>query len=297
MIDTGKDIFSALGKYNSAVNENYLTEAFVFLLNFLLENERSLCLEILRSLCVNDKEYHFTEDEALVICTQTSTEQGRPDIKISSLDKLIYIEIKHDSGLGHKQIERYKKALSISNAPIKKVILLTRFPIDFNTHQEKPYKHIRWFEIANWISQLNYKNLITEYLIKSFLTFLEGKNMTVQKISWEYINGFSAFKNLVNMLTVAAEATSLKLLKSAGWGHTGVYIENSKVFCGIYHDKPLSIIIEAYGKKNKVIYSASLSLEDVYFFSLSKDEQLDKITEFIKEKYKKAKKVLIVDRG
>ncbi len=286
------NIFTSLSKYNSAVDENYLTESFVFVLNSLLESDRSACIEILRHLCVKENDFDFLNDESLVISTQETTELGRPDIKISSPDKLIYIEVKHDSGLGHRQIERYKTALSISNVPIKKVILLTRFPIDFDQEQEKPYKHVRWFEVANWLLKLKCKNPISTYFINSFLKFLEVKNMTVQKVSWEYIDGFPAFKNLINMIGVAIEAMSLKLLKSGGWGHSGFYIETSKVFCGIYHDNPLSIIIEAYGKKGKLIYSASLSLEDIHFFSLSKDEQLEKITQFVKEKYKEAKKAL-----
>lgn len=295
-LDTSNNIFSVLGKYNSAIDENYLTEAFVFLLNFLLENERYLCLKILSPLCVIDNEYSFSEDEAIVICTQASTEQGRPDIKISSPDKLIYIEVKHDSGLGHRQIERYRTALSLSKVPIQKVILLTKLPIDFEQSQEEPYKHIRWFEVANWLSSLKCKNPISGYLVESFLKFLEVKNMTVQKVSWEYIKGFSAFKNLINMLTVATETVSLKLRKSSGWDCTGYYIESDRIFCGIYHDNPLSIVIEvyseAYNKKNKTIYSSSLDFEPIHFFSLGKDEQLEKIAQFIKEKYKEGKGVL-----
>ena len=67
VLHTNNNIFLALEKYNSAVDENYLTEAFVFLLNSLLENDRFLCLEILTHLCIKDNEYCFLEDEVIVI--------------------------------------------------------------------------------------------------------------------------------------------------------------------------------------------------------------------------------------
>ena len=133
---SSENIFSALAKYNPAADENYLTEAFVFLINALLQQERSVGLEILTQLCVQNNEFSFDVDEDISVSTQETTEQGRPDIKVSSLDKLIYIEVKHDSPLGHRQLERYKKALGSSNAAIKHVVLLTRFAIDFDEHEE-----------------------------------------------------------------------------------------------------------------------------------------------------------------
>jgi hypothetical protein len=291
MINKNKDIFSALGKYNSATDENYLTEAFVFLLNFLKEEDNSIFLRILNFLCVNKEEFEFNENEAIEITTQISTEYGRPDIKILSHDKLIYIEVKHNSGLGYKQIKRYENALKKSNATYKKVILLTKFAIDINEQEEsKPYKHVRWFEIANWFSSFEFDkhtNPVTKYLINSFLNFLEARNMTMQKISWEYVNGFQAFKNLINMLITAAEEKYPKFKKSAGWDFTGVYLDkDTRAFFGLYHTKSLKIVIEVLDKqKKKKIYSESLDLENIYFFCLNKDQQIEKIRTFIKEKF------------
>jgi len=42
-----ENIFSALEKYNSAIDENYLTESFVFVINTLLQQERPIGIEIL----------------------------------------------------------------------------------------------------------------------------------------------------------------------------------------------------------------------------------------------------------
>ena len=143
---SGENIFSALAKYNSAIDENYLTESFVFVINALLQRERPIGLEILTQLCVKNNEFSFGIGEDISVSTQETTEQGRPDIKVSSPDKLIYIEVKHDSPLGSQQLARYGKALESSVADIKHVVLLTRFAIDFEKQKERPYKHIRWFQ-------------------------------------------------------------------------------------------------------------------------------------------------------
>ena len=91
---SNENIFSALAKYNSAEDENYLTEAFVFVLNSLLIRECAVGCEILTKLCTENKEFSFDPDEVISLSTQETTEQGRPDIKVASTDKLIYIEVK-----------------------------------------------------------------------------------------------------------------------------------------------------------------------------------------------------------
>jgi hypothetical protein len=60
---SSENIFSALAKYNSAIDENYLTESFVFIINTLLDTGRPMAIDILNRLCVNDKEFSFSLDE------------------------------------------------------------------------------------------------------------------------------------------------------------------------------------------------------------------------------------------
>ena len=136
-----QDLFSTLGKYNSATDENYLTEAFVFIIETLLERERYAGVEFLNQLCVENPEDCFSMNEDISISTQEVTELGVPDIKISTVDKLIYIEVKHDSPIGYQQLERYNKVLASSTATTKNLILLTRFAIDFEKQEEKPSKY------------------------------------------------------------------------------------------------------------------------------------------------------------
>lgn len=303
-----KDIFSALAKYNSATDENYLTEALVFVVKSLFSRERLLGIELLDYLCVKNNEFSFGEDERVAISTQEVTEQGTPDIKISTSDKLIYIEVKHDSPLGYRQVERYKKVLESSPKTIKHVVLLTRFAIDFEGEEERPYKHIRWFEVYNWLDNIKSEGQIVVYLIESFKSFLEVKRMSMQKVGWEYINGVPAFNNLIDMLGEAIKGASLQVhQRSAGWASKAFWLENKKFWCGIYYNNPLVVVFKAFNKKDldvgkvkptsypvkKALKSIwfQLQLEDNHFFSLDKDKQLEELTKFVKTAYSEAQQM------
>jgi len=308
-----ENIFSALAKYNSAIDENYLTESFVFVINTLLQQECSIGIEILTQLCVNNNEFSFDIDENISVSTQETTEQGTPDIKVSSPNKLIYIEVKDYSPVDSEQLRRYKKALGLSNTPIKHLILLTRFPVDYSEHQGIPDKCIRWFEVYNWLASAKdkAKDPVNLYLIDEFKSFLEVKQMSIQKVGWEYINGMPAMNNLIDMIDVAIQALSVKYWKSARWAHKGFYVEDNKLWCGIHYNNPLVITFEMNKRKfnSKLIKAPSyemrggkehiwfrLPLEDRHFFSLNKDEQLEEITKFVKTTYIEAQKMKIKDK-
>ena len=306
-----ENIFSALAKYNSARDENYLTEAFVFVLKSLLLKERAVGLQILTQLCISDHEFTFDTDESISISTQETTEQGRPDIKVSSPDKLIYIEVKHDSGLGPQQLVRYRKALESSTAIIKRIILLTRFEIDLKDKQEKVFdKHVRWFEIYNWLATAKVQDPVIMYIIESFRFFLEVKQMSIQQVTWEYINGVPALISLINMVEVGLQGVALAIYKrSPARDFTGFYVERAQFWCGIYYNEPLVVVFEITDKKkfntkrvaapsypvkeDKDTIKFRLQLEDKYFFSLDKDKQLYEITDFIKKAYSDAQRMKV----
>jgi len=309
---SGENIFSALAKYNSAIDENYLTESLVFVINALLQRERPIGIEILTQLCVKNNEFSFNIDEDISASTQETTQQGRPDIKVSSRDKLIYIEVKHDSPLGLQQLARYRKALESSAATIKHVVLLTRFAIDFEEQEERPYKHVRWFEVYNWLTsaRTRAKDPVSIYLIESFKSFLEAKQMSIQKVGWEYINGVPALNNLVNMLEVAIQGASIPIYgRSPGWDWKGFWLEEKEFISAIYYDNHLIITFELMDKKkyNKELLDKPsyelregkerlwfrLDLEKCHFFSLDKDEQLEEITNFVKKAYSDAQQMRV----
>jgi len=312
---SSENIFSALAKYNSATDENYLTESLVFVINALLQREHSLGLEILTRLCVGNNEYSFDMDEDISVSTQEATEQGTPDIKVSCPNKLIYVEVKDYSAVDIDQLKRYKKALELSSVAIKRLILLTRFPIDSSEHQGIPDKHVRWTEVYNWLvgAKDEAQDPVSIYLIESFKSFLEVKQMSIQRVSWEYINGVPALINLVNMIEVAIQGAGIPFYpaypRAVALESRGFYVESNELWCGIFYNDHLNVVFKIVDKKKfntKLVEEPTypmqedrwsiwfrLQLEDIHFFSLDKDKQLEEITNFVKKVYAKAQQMKI----
>jgi hypothetical protein len=132
--------------------------------------------------------------------------------------------------------------------------------------------------------------------------------MTLQKVSWEYIKGVPAMISLINMIEVAIEGAGVDLYKtypkSAGWDFKGFNLHNREYWCGIYFNNPLIVTFELLDKnkfdKTKISQPTyrlqegkerlwfRLPLEEILFFSLDKDQQLDKLTEFTRTCYNEA---------
>jgi hypothetical protein len=279
-----RNIFLTLERYTSSP-ENFLTEAFVYILNCLLETDRTALLEFLGKMCSDDSELEFKPDEDISIQTQEYLEGGTPDIRIAAPDKYIYIEVKRDSQLGQDQIGRYKRALEKRKESIKKLILLTRFSMSLE-NQESPDKQVRWYEIYNWLLELRpmIASQLGSFLVRSFLSYLEESKMTIQKVGWEYANGMVSFRNLIDMIKVSLEAMPIKISRySAAWEWMGFYFDRNKYFCGIYYDKPLTIIIEKYPTPKTKVAIGSYNLESEHFFCADKDSQIKKIKSFVAE--------------
>ena len=102
------DLFSVLSRYAFRQEENFLTESLVYLLNLILEREKQIGLDILARLCGSQAAPWFENDSNIQISSQFSVEEGRPDIVIRVDDnKIVFIEVKHDSSLGENQLESY----------------------------------------------------------------------------------------------------------------------------------------------------------------------------------------------
>ena len=137
--------------------------------------------------------------------------------------------------------------------------------------------------------------------------------MTLQKVTWEYINGIPAMLNLINMIEVAIQGASIDFYKtfpkSAGWDFKGFNLRNHDFWCGFYFSNPLVLTFEVLDKKKFNKYNLTeptyllqegkerlwfrLPLEEIHFFSLDKDQQLDLTTNFIKTCYSEAESMRI----
>lgn len=304
----GENIFSILAKYSSRESEDYLTEALVFLLTHLLEKERKTTVKILTRLRVKDEEFGFDPEQTIIISTQKTTEEGRPDIEIVAPNTRIYIEVKDYAPLGYRQIERYREGLKAYPERNKCIVLLTRFAVALEG-DAKPDKHVRWFEVYNWLAEVELEDPVSEYLVRAFMAFMEEKQMSIRKVGWEYINGIPALTNLMNMVQVAIESLSLPThQRTAGWDWKGFYLLDNEHYCGIYFDRPLTLVLDVTKERYDLEMLAEpqypieetqrsilflLDLEATHFFSLNKDEQLELITTFLRASLEDAEKARI----
>lgn len=282
-----KNIFLTLNRYHGA-EENFLTEAFVYLLNQILEKEVSIGKYFLQKL-IGIEDNLFSDDFEVLVTTQLTLKEGRPDICIqTSQDALFLIEVKHDSPLSTGQLEAYYSARQNFKKSITKLILLTRSKqtaIETTLSRDK-FRQVCWYEIFNWLSAIQTKNEIINFLINDFLQFLEEKAMNLSRVEWEYPAGIKSLLNLTNMLEAAVEEVYVpKIRKSGGWNWRGFYVDS--IFCGIRYEKPNLIVFENnYG--NNPTFQLVFDIEKEHFLAYSKEEQFESLIKFVStsaEKY------------
>lgn len=283
-----KNLFSSLARYAIRQEENFLTESFVYVLNQLEEHKNERFSELLSKICGGKTDSWFTEEDDILITTQFSTEEGRPDIKIQiGDDKAVFIEVKHDSSLGHFQLERYYKQLKKSESEDTQLVLITRSKqsLSETSLDQNLFHHVCWYQIAGWLSEIQSTDEIDRYLIEQFLGFLEEKKMSMEKITWEYIEGVPAMKNLINMLgtAITESVPEASIRKTVGSNWAGYYL-NGDIFIGFRFDSHLIIAFENNGGTNPT-FIRDLKLKEVHFFSLDSGKQLECLARFIKESY------------
>lgn len=289
-----EDVFSSLSKYGSGVDENYLTEALVFVTKILLERKPATGLDMVNLLCSQHREPYFGEPKSVLISTQVTTDAGRPDIEIRGKDTLVYIEVKHDSPLGSGQLERYKAQLNESGVPNTRLVLLTRSRNSTfeTTLQPGDYHHMYWYEIYNWLSKTDTQDDVCQYFVESLMSFLEEKRMSMKRVTWEYIQGIPALLNLTDMMETAITEVmpGAKFTRTAGWNWRGFYLPDD-YWLGVRYAQPLVVTFENNRGYNRVTYKRDLNLEERHFFSLNKDEQFECLVKFLRQASENAPEV------
>jgi hypothetical protein len=252
----------------------------------------------------------------LTITTQVTTNQGRPDIEIRSVDALFYVEAKVDSPLREGQLEGYLEALkTCPNGSSTSLILLTRYPEPLAEHLVCRVVAHRWFEVAFWIEDLieagTIASLVGRFLATQFVDFLKGRGVTMESIGRELIGGVVALRSLMLMLGEAAAGSRVRAKDfKSDLTAIGYYLwlerTNGKGECwvGIKYDQPGSIRFATqelaispdadekvgFGSIVKDTYTPSrmhwvhvldLDFEGLCFFDLSPAEQLQLIEAFL----------------
>lgn len=299
------DLFSTLFRWAHRQDENFLTDGFVFIVNRLLTEEPETGHAFLQWLCFGSEEASGFEGP-LRVTTQVTVREGRPDIWITGRDSLTLIEVKKDSGLGPDQLQRYRAILRKSGKTHQRLVLLTRYAVEFEEGVEPPERHVRWSEVADRMRCLETSCPITGFLIGQFLEFLSGLVMTIEAVTPEVIAGTIALRRLVNMLDKALELAKVPVHQArSGWDAVGYYLDKKHFWVGIEYKCPHLVslgFIDAspdldrfqslgWGKTDGGFpyFGFDMRDETVGFLTLAADAQLAELTKFVEKAYKAAK--------
>lgn len=307
---TENNLLLSLHKWASRHDENFLTETFVHLLRHLLQYDPTAAVNILRQLTSGALNL-TAEDACLVnITTQVTTSEGRPDIEVRMQKHLVYVEVKAESGADHNQLQRYRSALEKSGFDNTTLILLTRYAMDLVDGEIVADAVLRWYQIAEWLEHELGRETIRQhasvYVVEQFLGFLEGRNVTMEPVSWEFIRGVQSLRRLMEMLdeVLGSVKDSYELLSqfTSAWVWIG-YLIGSKpeqYFIGIHYDRPHVLVFSTADIKidesvreglgvDQMLYGTwiirelDLSSEEVHFFARPSASQLQCVKRFLVE--------------
>jgi len=310
------DLFSALSKYDGSHSaENYLTEAFAYLLRYLLKQEAPFGTYLVNGLCGVQDEFLPGDADKVTIATQTIIANGVLDITISAPGKVVYLEAKDYSLPVAEKLRRYRKDLDGREEGFKRLVLVTRFATDLTLGEEGPHHLVRWSQIHDWITTALEKappqRAAACYLAEQFVHFLEAKEMSEERVSWELAPGVVALTSFAAMLDSAITGAGLKHKKVKVPSSTATYygwtIEPPKYWCGLLYQTPSVLVFQLLDGCPKAIkehlrrsgqlvptsdydgFCLDLEDENVAFFALGKERQLKTLTDFIKGCYDRVK--------
>ena len=114
------------------------------------------------------------------------------------------------------------------------------------------------------------------------MDFLDEKQMSLRKVSSEYTLGVPALLNLTEMLraAIAEVIPDAKTTNTGGWNWRGFYLPG-EYWVGIRYSDPLVVTFEDNRGYEPVTYRRSLDLMTEDFFALDKDEQFERVAEFL----------------
>lgn len=313
------NLLVGLSRWASRQDENFLTEAFVHLLRHLIIEESDAAIQLLQ--LVTGERLAITADDlqAIEISTQTTNDQGRPDIEIRFGEHLIYVEVKVESGLGDEQLKRYRKALDDSQMPLSTLVLLSRYAISEAEVSAVPDVWLRWFQIGDQLLEQLDHDIIeaseSRYLARQLVGFLRSKGMIMDRVGWEMTSGLRSMLAFIEMLAEATKDLDIYTRRSAGANFTGFWVTDARnIWVGIRYTEPQSLRFHTYFKINLddwlelgvgqiepsvdveggQIWCNTLELDSevVHFFARSRASQQEALKQFIQDSLTMVRRVL-----
>jgi hypothetical protein len=310
------NIFVSLHQWALGQEENSVSEAFAFVLQYMLVHEPEVGVDLLRRLTSNSLSIGAENAQEVSIDTQVTAEQKRPDIVIRTSDSLVYVEVKVEAGLGTAQLGNYNTRLQSSGVKNIFLVLLTRYRAQVPEGQE-PDSVVRWFQVANWLEEhlksWTMGGEVSFFLAQQFFEFLREKGMAIQHIDRELQSGTRALVGLLGMLENALAGENVQASTNAQWRTwLGFNIQLSKYYLGVYladahvlRFRTYSARLdraraEALGKgrlwvqQNRLRWehTVDLSSDASRFYEKSTERQLQFIEEFVHDCFRMVEQII-----
>lgn len=299
------NVFSRLFRCARGNYENFLTEALCVVLTQLAIDAPSVAVKLL-SLLTDGLIASETEIAQLHVSTQERTLSGTPDIAVRCRQKLVYIEVKDESSLGHRQLERYRGELDVSGVVEKRLIFLGRYgseETDDCTHCDK---FIRWFDVACLLeSELEAASQVperTSFLSSQFIDFLSERGLALGKVRSELAVGLQSLISLRQMLEEAAVECGFQPKWTIYWDYQwfGCRLDDGRYTIAMNADWPHHLVFRtgkgfsvdptfANFETNRWMDTLDLSANDGEFYRASKTKQLASVVAFLRKSVEAAK--------
>jgi hypothetical protein len=304
-VQSSKNLLISLSKWASGQQENFLSDAFVHLLNVLAQEAPDAFSMILGQMTAGVMRPTIESAPTFRLETQISTDVGTPDIEITGPGCYGLIEVKDESGVKVEQLVRYAGLISRNESPSKCLVLLTRH------HFANPgipvlVESVTWTQIAQWLTNPQINNQCGQgalNAIEQFVEFLEAKGMSVKRAGWEMVAGIEQFKNFKVMLREAMESAGAHRVWTAygsdfqGWAIPDGSTTVSAFYVFVRFDEPeilrfmcKSTYVNGTHYENwevnpsdpdSLIRYLDLNSEETHFFSRSLDSQVRMLEDFV----------------
>jgi hypothetical protein len=302
------NLLVALHRLAHRQDENFVTETFAHLVRHLLRYEPDVAVGLIASLTDDRVVLSPRDADTVTVRTQVTTDEGRPDIEISTADHLIFVEAKAESGLGWEQLPRYRKALDADEHPNKTLVLLTRHTTEDREQASVADTDHRWYEVGGFLKQRMAsgacKHEKSGFLVSQFAGFLQARGMLMERVRWEYTNGIRALWNLMKMLEEVVHKHTDEVIRSVGQQWAGYYLDGKRGWVGIGWEEAAWLTFQSeemtfdkaaadsleYGeaRENKYspcgfkwYYEKDLESEEVHFFARSQESQMQWLEAFV----------------
>jgi hypothetical protein len=318
------NLFARLHKWASRQDENFLTEALAVVLQTLLEREPACGMRLIGALTGGFIGPEAKDPSRVEIGTQIETAEGRPDLEISTPERLAVAEVKVEAGLRRGQLEGYREYLRASQLAETRLVLLTKYPPNLKAGDESPDLVVRWYEVADWIEQevagQSIQEPVSVYLCEQFHSFLRERNMAITHVGWQLKEGGRALQNFMVMLQETARACQIPEKSYMSVDQVGYTLQGGRYWFGIMLAEPEKLWFATRGRidpdaarrlgigsvepdepGNRVPggmrwwRAGELESEEVHFYLLSKVKQIQWLEKFLRECLELARQIEIPD--